>query len=129
MGYLHRFGFHVWNLILQDGNSEIAVCWRSVFVSRPAQQVLKGSAEWMRSRLVRRKRRSAAGEGGTVPLPLFLAENYKGFTHPGLSCWKHQGGVVKAHFAFHLAGVADYALGPAVHNSWRGNSFVITFSY
>ena len=29
-------------------------------------------------------------------------------------------GFVEAHFAFHLAGVADYALGFAVHNSWRG---------
>ena len=77
------FGFHAWNSILQDGNGEIAFCRRSVFVSRPPQQVLKGSAEWMRSRLVRRKRRSAAGEGGTVPLPPFLAENCKGLTHAG----------------------------------------------
>ena len=34
---------------------------------------------------------------------------------------------IPAHFAFRLAGVADYALGLAVHDSWKGNSFVITF--
>ena len=34
---------------------------------------------------------------------------------------------IPAHFAFRLAGVADYALGLAVHDSWRGDSFVITF--
>ena len=34
---------------------------------------------------------------------------------------------IPAHFAFRLAGVADYALGLAVDDSWRGNSFVTTF--
>ena len=34
---------------------------------------------------------------------------------------------IPAHFAFRLAGVADYALGLAVHDSWRGDSFVIPF--
>ena len=34
---------------------------------------------------------------------------------------------IPARFAFRLAGVADYALGLAVHDSWRGDSFVITF--
>ena len=38
-------------------------------------------------------------------------------------------GFVEAHFAFHLAGVADYALGLAVHDSWRGYSSVTSFFF
>ena len=36
-------------------------------------------------------------------------------------------GFVAAHFAFHLAGLADYASGLAVQNIWRGDSSVTTF--
>ena len=36
-------------------------------------------------------------------------------------------GFVAAHFAFHLAGVADYASGLAVQNKWRGDSSVTSF--